>query len=179
MLEANTKMIKVENVHWNELEHDRFAMPYAGYLVLYSFSEEQFSEIDQQLAAACLTESATTFVRTALLDSDPDLDRVIIDLRMEASSDADALRLLSICALEAWMSCGKDATDLELVAAHLAYEPELEEAQKHDSEVTISDMTFFAERLDLSIFDEETSELRPTEPREIFYKARAACTEQR
>lgn len=168
-------MVKAENAHWNELEHDRFAMPYAGYLVLHSFSEEPFSEIDQQLAAACLTETATTFVKTAVLDSDQTLDRVIVELRLEAGSDADALRLLSLCALEAWISCGKDATDLELVAAHLAYEPELEEAQKHDSDVTISDMDFLAERLDLSIFDEETSELCPAEPQEIFYKARAAC----
>lgn len=170
-------MIKVENPHWNELEHSVFVMPYVGHIVLHSFSEQEFSPIDQQIAAACLTESVTTFVRAAELDADPDLDRVTFTFRMEAESDTDALRLLTICALDAWMSCGKDPEDLELVGAHLVYEPELQVAQEIDPSAQITDMDFTAERLDLRLLDEETDELRSVEPREIFYKARAACTE--
>jgi len=169
-------MVRLENSHWQEIEHNCFALPYAGYLVVHPLSQEPFSELDQELAATALTETARTHIRRVELASD-DLDRAHFTVRLEAESDVDALRLLSVSALEAWASCGKDPDDLELVAIHLAYEPELPDIAADELTLVISDPDYTAERLELLQFDEITDELRPVEPREIFYKARAASSE--
>jgi len=170
-------MVTLENSYWSETEHTIDTLPYVGHLVLHSFSETSFGELDQLYAASIMTESASTFIKTAKIDTDPDLDRVTFTLRLEAQSDLNALRLLSIAAIEAWQDVGNDAEDLELVAAHLAYAPELATAEEPDDLLAITDTLFLADRLDLEEFDETTDELRQVDHREVFYKARSASLE--
>lgn len=170
-------MIKAENARWNDVEHSQFVMPYAGYLVLHSVSGDAFTPQEQLASADYLTGAITTSVRMAEVDADPELDRATFLLEFEADSDIDALRQLSILGIEAWMEARKDASDLEFVAAHLAYLPELQEAAGTDnaSFQAVRDMEYLADRLSLIAMGDE-GDFCIREPHEIFYEAHAAYT---
>jgi hypothetical protein len=163
-------MVEVENRNWQTIEHSPFAMPYAGQIVLHSFSGEELSEEEQVRAAAYLSEEGEG-LRTIVLDSDEFLPRFTLTLRMEAEGDKDALQRLCGAAINGWAAVGNDVEDLELVEVHLVYEPELEADHENDPSTDISDAHYRVEDLELSEIDEFDAPIR-LEVREVFYRTR-------
>jgi hypothetical protein len=167
-------MVEVENRHWKTIEHSPFAMPYAGQIIVHSFSGEELSETEQVQAAAHLSESGDG-LRTITLDTDEFLPRFTLTLRMEAESDKDAVKRLCGAAIDGWAAVGKDTDDLELVEAHLVYEPELKADRETDASADISDAHYTVEDLELPELDDFGSPVR-LEVREVFYRAREATS---
>lgn len=165
--EVNTKVIKVESQHWHEVQHSVFVMPYVGYLVVNSLSNESYTPIEQLLGGSFLTDGPSSHVRVAEIDTD-ELDRPTFKLEFEAESDVDALRLLCHLGLEAWMEADKDPSDLEFVAAHIAYLPELQPTGDD-----ISEPDYLADRLTLVRMDDE-GEMQLLQPHQIFYDAQGS-----
>jgi hypothetical protein len=130
-------MVEVENRHWQKIEHSPFAMPYVGQIMVRSFNGEELSEAEQVQAASNLL-GIEYGLRTITLDADEIMAGFILTLRMEAESDKYALHNLCGAAINGWMAVGKEPEYLELVKAHLVYEPKLLADRKDDQSLDIT-----------------------------------------
>lgn len=167
-------MVEVENRHWQTIEHSPFAMPFAGQIIVHSFSGEELTEAEQVKAVAHLSRSKDN-LRIIKLDTDEFLSSFTLTLRMEAESDKDAIQHLCEAAIKSWGAVGKEPDDLEFVEAHLVYEPELEEDRKKDPSLDIDSPKYTFEIRELPEVDDFGLPLK-LDGREVFCEARQAAS---
>jgi hypothetical protein len=163
-------MIEIKTKQQEIVEHSPFVMPYAGQIIVHSFSGEELSVSDQVEAATRLSENNKTF-RTIAVDVDEFLPRFTLTIHMEAEGDRDALQNLCGAAIEAWATVGNDVEDLEFVEAHLVYEPELTKDNEIDTTANIGDARYTIDELELTELDDFGNQAR-VEAYEVFCRAR-------
>jgi hypothetical protein len=163
-------MVQIENKNWDQVGRDLFMMPYAGHIVVHSLSGEELSEQEQRLAASQLAQTFSGLHKVSL-GMDPFLPRLMLNLRLGASSNIDAMKLLCTSVIQAWETAGKDIEDLELVEAHLVYEPQLQEDLQTDSTADVSDVRYIITEVELPELDVFDSPVF-IDTREVFGEAR-------
>jgi SepF-like predicted cell division protein (DUF552 family) len=169
-------MVHVENTHWNDAEHSPFLAPYAALLVVNDITGPDIDETEQRIIASILTRDVETHIAEAEVDFRPESGFIMIGAKVEGEDTASALDVLSHDLLEAIREAGHDPETIELVAAHIAYEPELLEAQKQAPEgtVLIDDLRFMRgpnDPIPLFTINDLGEQMSTTAP-EVFYKAR-------
>lgn len=169
-------MVHVENTHWNDAEHSPFLAPYAALIVVNDITGADLDVTAQRIVATNLTRDLETHIAEAEVDFQPESGFILVGAKVEGEDTASALDVLSHDLLEAIREAGHDPEVIELVAAHIVYEPELLEAQNASPEgaVLIDDMRFMRgpnDPIPLFVVNELGEQASTTAP-EVFYKAR-------
>lgn len=173
-------MVHAENPQWNDAEHSPFLAPYAALIVVNDITGADLDETEQRIVATNLTRDIETHIAEAEVDFRPESGFIMIGAKIEGEDTASALDVLSHDLLEAIRQAGHDPEVIELVAAHIVYEPELLEAQKSApvGSVLIDDMRFMRgpnDPIPLFTINDLGEQMSTTAP-EVFYKARDQVT---
>lgn len=118
-----TMAIHEENKNWDASPEGVFTFGWASHIVLSPYFKPPTSE-KLRLAAKHMVEQEEA--GTVDIDVAPVVDHLLLTITVHAEDQHEALRNATLVYLGGLGAAGVKPTDFEFVAAHLAYQPEME-----------------------------------------------------